>query len=152
MKVVGSWSLRSAVAEDANWLADLKAAAMRLDLERLGLWDHQWARRRFLDTFIPANSSVIETDSREVGMIAVRPEPDAQWIEHFYLDPTVHGCGLGGRVLAQVMDSHRDHRPFLLAIDRGSAVRRLYERHGFVYQYDGDNGVDQIFRAPGEAA
>jgi len=143
------WTLRPATGGDAQWLADLKALAMRPDLERLGLWDRAWARQRFLATFVPANTDVIEIDGESVGVIAVRPEPDAQWIEHFYLHPSVHGRGIGEQVLYQVMDSHRDARPFRLAIDRGSKARRLYERLGFVHEYDHRNGVDQVFSTKG---
>lgn len=143
------WTLRPATAEDGQWLADLKALAMRPDLERLGIWDQDWARQRFLDTFIPANTDVIEIDGQPVGVIAVRPERDVQWIEHFYLHPSVQGRGIGEQVLGQVMDAHRDARPFRLAIDRGSAARRLYERLGFVHQYDDENGVDQVFSTQG---
>lgn len=143
------WMLRPATAEDAQWLADLKAIAMRPDLERLGLWDRDWARQRFLDTFIPANTDVIEIDGKPVGVIAVRPERDAQWIEHFYVHPSVQGRGIGEQVLRQVMDAHRDARPFRLAIDRGSKVRRLYERLGFVHEYDDSNGIDQVFSVQG---
>jgi hypothetical protein len=46
------------------------------------------------------------------------------------------------------MNTHRDERPFRLAIDRGSAVQRLYERAGFAYLYDDSSGVDQIFGTP----
>lgn len=73
-----SWSLRPATPDDADWLADLKAEAMRPDLERLGLWDREWARRRFLDAFVPANSQVIEMDGRSVRVVAVRPDADVQ--------------------------------------------------------------------------
>ncbi|MEU8325817.1 GNAT family N-acetyltransferase [Nonomuraea sp. NPDC048881] len=144
------WRLRPATPADADWLADLKALTMRPDLERLGLWDQDWARRRFLDTYIPANTDIIEIDGKPVGVIAVRAEVDTQWIEHFYLDPAAQGRGIGGQVLRHVMDAHRDARPFRLAIDRGSAARRLYERAGFVHLYDDANGVDQIFGTPGE--
>ncbi len=144
-----AWKLRPGLPADAEWLADLKARAMRPDLERLGLWDEDWARRRFLDTYVPANTDIIEVDEKSVGVIAVRPEPDALWIEHFYLEPAVQGSGLGSRVLQYVMETHRDRRPFRLAIDRGSAARRLYERVGFVHLYDDGNGVDQIFGASG---
>jgi GNAT superfamily N-acetyltransferase len=115
----------------------------------LGLWNEDWARRRFLETFVPANTEVIEVDDEPVGVIAVRAEADAQWIEHFYLDPAVQGRGIGSQVLRHVMDAHRDNRPFRLAIDRGSAARRLYERVGFVHLYDDSNGVDQIFSVSG---
>ncbi|GIJ30842.1 hypothetical protein Vqi01_60040 [Micromonospora qiuiae] len=115
-----AWRLRPALSADAEWLADLKALAMRPDLERLGLWDEDedWARRRFLDTYVPANTDIIEVDEKPVGAIAVRPEVDAQWIEHFYLDPVIQGQGIGSQVLRCVMDAHRDARPFRLAIDR----------------------------------
>jgi GNAT superfamily N-acetyltransferase len=148
----GEWTLRPASPADAGWLADLKARAMRPDLERLGLWNEDWARRRFLDTYIPANTDIIEVDGQPVGVIAVRPEVDAQWIEHFYLDPAVHGRGVGSQVLRHVMNAHRDARPYRLAIDRGSAARGLYERVGFEYLHDDSNGVDQIFGAPGSAS
>jgi GNAT superfamily N-acetyltransferase len=146
------WELRPGLPADAEWLADLKARTMRPDLERLGLWDEDWARRRFLETYIPANTVIIEVAEKPVGVIAVRFGPEALWIEHFYLDPAAQGRGLGRQVLQHVMDAHRDCRPFRLAIDRGSAARRLYERVGFVYLYDDDNGVDQIFGAPGDAS
>jgi GNAT superfamily N-acetyltransferase len=146
------WKLRPGLPADAEWLADLKARTMRPDLERLGLWNEDWARRRFLETYIPANTDIIEVAEKSVGVIAVRPEPEVLWIEHFYLDPAAQGRGLGLQVLRSVMDAHRDGRPFRLAIDRGSAARRLYERVGFVYLYDDDNGVDQIFGAPGGAS
>lgn len=143
------WSLRPATVHDADWMADLKAQAMRPDLERLGYWDQQWARQRFLDTYIAANTSVIELEGDVAGVIALRAEPDALWVEHFYLYPHAQGRGIGGHVLEHVMKERRDHRPFMLAIDRGSSARHLYERHGFVYQYDDHNGVDQVFTSGG---
>jgi GNAT superfamily N-acetyltransferase len=39
---------------------------------------------------------------------AVRPEPDGQWIEHFYLAPEYQGHGLGSAVLRHVMGSEED--------------------------------------------
>jgi GNAT superfamily N-acetyltransferase len=144
-----AWTLRPATAADADWLADVKAEAMRPDLERLGLWDRDWARGRFLDTFVPANTRVIVVDGEEVGCIAVRPEPHVQWLEHFYLMPSVHGRGVGGQVLSHVLAEHEDDRCFRLAIDRGSRVRGLYERYGFRHIHDDANGVDQIFERSG---
>ncbi|MFG2037920.1 GNAT family N-acetyltransferase [Dactylosporangium sp. NPDC048998] len=147
--MVRPWTLRPATSADAPWLIDLKAAAMRPDLERVGRWDADRSRRRFLEAYVPANTDVIEVDGRAVGSVAVRPEHDAQWIEHFYLDPQLHGRGIGGEVLRHVMAAHRDARPFRLVVIRGSAARRLYERLGFVHAYDHDNGVDEILDAPG---
>lgn len=142
------WSLRLATGNDAQWMADLKAEVMRADLQRLGYWDRDWARQRFLDAFVAANTSVVVTGGEVAGCIAVRGEPGAWWIEHFYLRAETQGRGLGGQVLRHVMAEHDDGRPFRLALDRGSRVRALYERQGFVHVGDDDNGVDQIFQRP----
>jgi GNAT superfamily N-acetyltransferase len=142
------WSLRPATGEDAGWLAELKAEAMRPDLERLGYWDEDWAKGRFLETFVPANTRVILVDGTIAGCVAVRAEPDAYWLEHFYLYAWAQGQGLGGQVLAYVLSEPTEPLPFRLAIDRGSAVQRLYERHGFRHVWDDANGVDQIFQRP----
>lgn len=58
--VAANFVLRPAVGEDAQWMADLKADAMRADLERLGYWDRDWARSRFLDAYVSANTSIIQ--------------------------------------------------------------------------------------------
>ncbi len=89
MSVDRDWSLRAATPQDAEWLADLKAAAMRPDLERLGRWDHGRARARFLETYVPSTTYIIVLENEDVGCVTVRPEPDAWWIEHFYLWPRV---------------------------------------------------------------
>lgn len=109
---------------------------MRPDLERLELWDPVWVRERFLRGFHPEHTSVIEVEGAVVGVIAVRPETDEQWIEHFYLAPEYQGQGLGSAVLGHVMTMQRDHRPFRLNVLKGSPARRLYERHGFVYEHE----------------
>ncbi|QHC68399.1 GNAT family N-acetyltransferase [Rathayibacter sp. VKM Ac-2759] len=108
---------------------------MRPDLERLERYDAQRVRRRFLDGYRPERTRVIELDGEAVGCIAARVEDDAVWIEHFYLDPSVQGRGIGGAVLAQVLrEEALGDRPFRLDVLRGSGARRLYERHGFRYE------------------
>jgi GNAT superfamily N-acetyltransferase len=125
------WILRPALPDDATWMAELRAVALRPDLERLGLWDPVRVRRRFLDGWAASRTQVIRVGGRDVGLIACREEPDARWIEHFYLDPTVQGSGIGGEVLRDLMARHDDGRPFRLDVLQGSAARRLYERAGF---------------------
>ena len=54
------------------------------DLERLGLYDEVWVRQRFMRAFHPENTLIVRVEgSPGAGSIAVRPEPDCQWIEHF---------------------------------------------------------------------
>ncbi|GGF18821.1 GNAT family N-acetyltransferase [Subtercola lobariae] len=129
-----SWALRPALVGDAHWMAELRALVMRPDLERLGRWSETRVRTRFLDAYRPEFTWVIVVDGLDAGLIAVRPEPDAQWIEHFYLASAFHGRGIGGEVLVHVMNLTRDARPFRIDVMQGSPARRLYERTGFVFQ------------------
>ncbi|WP_327205491.1 MULTISPECIES: GNAT family N-acetyltransferase [unclassified Rathayibacter] len=96
-------SLRPAALSDAAWIAELRAVVMRPDLERLGRYDAQRVRRRFLDGYRPEHTRIIELDGEAVGSIAARVEDDAVWIEHFYLATAVQGRGIGSAVLARVM-------------------------------------------------
>lgn len=127
-------------------MAELRAEAMRADLERLGRWDEIRVRRRFLDAFNPAQTSVIQVDGGDVGLIAVRPEPDAAWIEHFYLHPAFQNRGIGGQVLRRVMTAHKQHRPFRLNVLQGSPARQLYERNGFLLE--SEDPIDVFLVAP----
>lgn len=133
-QVPAEFSLRPALPADAAWIAELRAVVMRPDLERLGRWDPVRVRERFLKAFQPEHTFVIAVEGQAAGVIAVRPEPDALWIEHFYLPPEFQGQRLGAGVLRRVMGESKDHRPFRLNVLQGSPARRLYERHGFVLE------------------
>ncbi len=126
--------LLPSTADDGGWLAELRAVALRPDLERLGRYDPHRVRQRFLNAFIPEHTWLITAGEQRAGVIAVRPTAEELWIEHFYLAPQFQGAGIGGTVLAQVMEKHADHRPFRLNVLQGSPARRLYERHGFVLE------------------
>jgi GNAT superfamily N-acetyltransferase len=134
--------LRPASPADADWVAELRADVMRPDLERVGVFSPVRVRQRFLDAYEPTLTSIIVLDGAEVGSIAVRPDGDAHWIEHFYLATSAQGRGVGGAVLRRVLDA----LPGTVRIDvlRGSAARRLYERHGFVHE--STDGVDEFLR------
>ena len=104
-----SFLLRASVAGDAEWMVELRADVMRPDLERLDRFDPVRVRERFLTAFDPEQTSVITVAGEDVGLIAVRPEADAQWVEHFYVSPGLQGRGLGSAVLDQVMEKYADH-------------------------------------------
>ncbi|MCU1405388.1 MAG: N-acetyltransferase [Glaciihabitans sp.] len=125
------WNIRPSTLLDATWMVELRAEVMRPDLERLGRYDPVRVRQRFLNAFTPEHTRVIQVDKVDVGLIAVRPEHDGVWIEHFYLDPAWQGCGLGSQVLGQILRTEAAGQPFRLNVLQGSPARRLYERHGF---------------------
>ncbi|MET0822136.1 MAG: GNAT family N-acetyltransferase [Aeromicrobium sp.] len=138
--VLWGCTLRPALPSDAGWMAELRAVVMRPDLERLGRYDDERVRRRFLDAYRPENTTVIEVEGAAVGLFAVRHEPGERWLEHLYVRPDHQGQGLGGGVLEHVLrDDHP--RPLRLDVLQGSAARRLYERHGFVVEREDDVDV-----------
>jgi GNAT superfamily N-acetyltransferase len=128
------WYLRAATADDAHWIAELRAVVLRADLERLGRFDPVRVRQRFLTAFDPAVTQVVLADGHEAGSIAVRLEDDALWIEHFYLRPELQGRGIGSAVLRAHIASAAGDRPFRLNVLQGSRARALYERNGFVVE------------------
>lgn len=150
--MAAEFSLRPARPADARWIAELRAVVMRPDLERLGRWDPVRVRERFLNAFLPEHTYVIAVEGHAAGVIAVRPEPDALWIEHFYLSPEFQGQGLGAGVLRRVMGESKDHRPFRLNVLQGSPARRLYERHGFVLETEDPVDVFMVAAPPSSIA
>jgi len=131
-------------------LAELRATVLRPDLERLGRYDPHRVRQRLRDSFSPAFTSIVLVDGGLAGSVTVRPHGEGrQLLEHFYLAPALQGRGLGSAVLATVL-KRTDSRNHTVGLDvlRGSAARRLYERHGFVVE--AEDPVDVfLVRAPG---
>ncbi|MGW8851241.1 GNAT family N-acetyltransferase [Streptomyces xiamenensis] len=136
------WSLRAAGAGDVEPIAELRAVVMRADLERLGRYDEHRVRQRLRDGFSADHTSVIEAGGVFAGCVTLRAEAEAGggadtqvpgWeLEHFYLAPEFQGRGLGTAVLGALLARGDAAKvPVRLTVLRGSAARRLYERHGF---------------------
>jgi GNAT superfamily N-acetyltransferase len=132
---VADWEIRPASAADVEAVAELRAVVLRADLERLGRYDEYRVRQRLRDGFAPAHTWVIEVRGAFAGCVALRPAEDAHWLEHFYLAPQLHGRGIGAAVLRRLLERcDRDGTVVRLNVLRGSPARRLYERHGFVFE------------------
>ena len=146
------WTLRSATPTDVETIAELRAAVMRPDLERLGRFDEHRVRQRFRDSFSPEHTSIILADQAFAGCVTLRPAPDGLWLESFYLAPAVQGRGLGSAVLRTLLArTDADGVPVRLDVLQGSAARRLYERHGFTVE-DQDPIDVRMVRQPHAAA
>ncbi|WP_167161685.1 GNAT family N-acetyltransferase [Streptomyces sp. MBT27] len=142
--------MRPAEAADVEPIAELRAVVMRPDLERLGRFDEHRVRQRFRDAFSPPHTSVILADGALAGCVALRPAEEGQWLEHFYLAPAVQGHGLGSAVLRTVLGrTDADGETVRLNVLRGSAARRLYERHGFTVEAQDPVDVFMVRRPPG---
>jgi len=110
----------------------IRIAAMRESLERLGRFDPQRARDRFLATFDPALTRHVLAGGERVGFVVVRPQDDGLLLDHLYLLPRAQGRGIGAAVLADVLARADASRlPVRVGALRGSDSNRFYARHGF---------------------
>ncbi|GAA2433210.1 GNAT family N-acetyltransferase [Streptomyces mauvecolor] len=147
------WALRAAVPMDVEPIVELRAVVMRPDLERLGRFDEHRVRQRFRDAFVPEHMSIVLADGAFAGCVALRPAEDCRWLEHFFLSPDLQGRGLGSAVLRTVLNrADADGLDVRLNVLRGSAARRLYERHGFTVESEDPVDVFMLRRPGAESA
>lgn len=135
-------ALAPACEDDAEALVALRIAAMRDSLMRIGRFDPQRARTRFLSGFVAGQTRHIEASGRRVGFVVVKPEPQALLLDHLYIHPDSQGLGIGAMVLARVIDEARQQGlPLRVGALRDSDANRFYLRHGFklVGQEEFDN-------------
>jgi GNAT superfamily N-acetyltransferase len=145
--IVTAWTLRPAVAADAEWLVGLKARTLCADLTRLGVWNPARSRERTLRDFQTAGSRVILVDDAPIGFVAVRSDAGTKWIEKFYIENAFQGRGIGGAVLRWALDEFADERPFRIDVLQGSPARALYERHGFEFESEDEVDVFLVRRS-----
>ena len=135
-------ALIAAHEDDAEQLVALRIAAMRDSLARIGRFDPQRARERFLSGYSPAHTRHIEVAGRRIGFVAVKAQADALLLDHLYIRPGSQGQGIGAIVLARIIDEARlQGLPLRVGALRGSDSNRFYQRHGFklVAQEEFDN-------------
>ena len=128
--------------DDAEQLVALRIAAMRDSLIRIGRFDPQRARERFLSGYSSAHTRHIAVAGRRVGFVAVKPQADALLLDHLYLHPDSQGEGIGAIVLARVIaEARAQGLPLKVGALRDSDANRFYLRHGFklVGQEEFDN-------------
>ncbi len=131
--------LEVAAADDADALVALRIAAMRESLERIGRFDPQRARDRFLSSFDPARTRHVVVDGERVGFVVTTPQAEWLALDHLYVDPAWQGRGLGAEVLADVFEEARAlGLPVRVGALRQSDSNRFYQRHGFKLVEEGE--------------
>jgi GNAT superfamily N-acetyltransferase len=132
-------SLCAVRAEDAEELVAVRIEAMRESLERIGRFDAERARGRFLSSFVPECTRHIVVGAQRVGFVVVKPIPDGLNLEHLYLCPDHQGRGIGSAVLMLIFEEADSQRlPLRVGALRGSASNRFYLRHGFRLVAEGE--------------
>ncbi|MBX3628062.1 MAG: GNAT family N-acetyltransferase [Rhizobacter sp.] len=120
-------------AADAEALASLRVEAMQESLQRVGRFDPQRARDRFLSSFSPSHTRHILLGGQRVGFFAVKPEATGLLLDHLYVQPGYQGKGLGAVALREVFSqADQEGLPLRVGALKESDSNRFYVRHGFV--------------------
>lgn len=131
--MTATWTTRPATPADLEWMLPLRLEVLRPHLERVGVWNPDRARERFTGEYRPENTTVVLVQGEPSGLFAVRPEPGALWLEHFYLAAATQNLGIGSAILRDVLRDRGD-LPVYLNVLVGSPATRLYERWGFTLE------------------
>lgn len=139
-------------AADGEALAALRVEAMRPSLERVGRFDPQRARVRFLDGFSPEHTRQILKDGERVGFFVLKPRADGLVLEHLYIRPPHQGLGIGAAVLRSVF-AEADARGLEVRVGAltQSDSNRFYVRHGFVLESQAEFDNHYVRRPAREA-
>ena len=122
----------TASPDDLESLIELRLAAMRESLERIGRFDPARSRERFARSFDPGHTRHILADGHRVGFIVVKPQAEGLLLDHLYVRPGQQGQGIGGHVLADLLaDADARHLPVHVGALRESASNAFYVRYGF---------------------
>jgi hypothetical protein len=78
-------------------LAALRVEAMRPSLERVGRFDADQARLRFLDSFAPEYTREILSEGVRVGFFVLRPQGEGLLLHHLHPTLAAHGTHCLGR-------------------------------------------------------
>src|SRR4051812_28636700 len=94
-------SIETSAATEADFdeLVELRIAAMRESLERLGRFDAARARERLRSTFSPEHTRFILFQGAKVGFYAVRRSSEGLRLDHLYVHPKVQNHGIGSVIL-----------------------------------------------------
>jgi GNAT superfamily N-acetyltransferase len=121
--------------EDGEALAALRVEAMRPSLERVGRFDSDRARLRFLDSFSPEYTHEIRAGGVRVGFFVVRPQNGGLVLDHLYVRRSHQNLGIGAAVLRSVF-ADADARGLDVRVGalKESDSNRFYLRHGFAME------------------
>ena len=122
---------------DACALAELRASAMKPGLQKIGRFDEERVRSRFLDSFVPADTKKILVNEILCGFFVVKHNPGHLYLDHLYVDPDYQNRGIGGVVLEHVVRlSEQLKLPVRLGALKQSRANEFYRKHGFVRTHE----------------
>jgi GNAT superfamily N-acetyltransferase len=128
-----------ASTSDLEDLVAIRIEAMRESLERLGRFDPNRARERFLSGFDVNCTRRIVVSGDLVGFVVIKNHQGELLLDHLYVIPGAQGLGIGSEVLTQIFrEADEIGRPIKVGALKESASNRFYTRHGFVFVESGE--------------
>lgn len=141
-------SFEPVAAGDFEPMVELRIAALRASLERLGRFDPTRARERLQAGFAPEHMQHICADGERIGYLTLRPAAAALKLEHLYIRPGEQGRGAGSWVMDWVKSQARQAgQDVTLSALKLSDANRFYLRHGFKVVGESEFDIDYRWKA-----
>ena len=135
----------AASPEHLDELVRIRIAAMRDSLTRVGRFDQDRARERFVSGFNPEYTRFINFGGLRVGFVVVKPEADGLKLDHLYIEPDYQGRGIGGKVLQTIfITADQLGLPISVTALRDSDSNNFYQSHGFKYKDEAEWDINYI--------
>jgi 8-oxo-dGTP pyrophosphatase MutT (NUDIX family)/GNAT superfamily N-acetyltransferase len=129
----GEPTLRTVRPADARECAQVYLRSRAFGLPEVPLVHGEADVRRWMADEVVGRTDmwVADVDGVIAGILVLGHERDGDWVEHFYLDPSWIGRGLGDRVV-ELAKRRAPGGLQLWVFQSNGPARRFYERHGFV--------------------
>lgn len=127
-------NLTPTTQEDAEALVAIRISAMRESLERVGRFDPDRARNRFISNFQPKHTRYIEWNKTKVGFVVVKAHEVGLVLDHLYIHPDYQGKRIGTLVLETIFaEADAQNLAMRVGALKESDSNRFYQRHGFEF-------------------
>jgi len=126
------YALRPALLEDLGPMMAIGHEGLRPHVEQVRGWDQAAEEQGFRDHFEPDKIQIIQSCGEDIGYIKAIDQSDHVYVDGMYISNTRRSSGIGGRVLADLIDRNRKvGKPIRLKVFTVNPAKRLYDRLGF---------------------
>ena len=128
------YELVPALPSDRDWLEALRRTVYQdLFFATWGAWDEARHQRHFAECIELGDINIIELNGERAGIIQIFDRPDAIEIGEIQVEPDRQNCGIGTRVLLDIISAARlARKPVRLSVAlKNENAHRLYTRLGF---------------------
>ena len=117
--------------------AELRAKAMRPSLERLGRFDENRVRARFLDGFVEKETFKILFNGELSGFYVIRESEGNLNLAHLYIDPDYQNKKIGAFAINKIKKVASSlNKSITLGALKQSRSNDFYQNHGFVFTHE----------------